>query len=170
MVRLESTTLYSPSTDCITSASFTRNLLRVACPSGEKYLRHGDDHKVQPVPWVSEECKAIYTESSCRDFYERLKCINSCEGVPERQGKRHIGKQQQYSSANTCKASSGARPEAQSSTIIIVREKKERCTYSTCFDHSGGSLKVMNIQLVKIVHMMIMLKRVSGRSRGQNGN
>lgn len=35
------------------------------------------------------------------------------------------------------------------------------CTYSTCFDHSGGSLKVMNIQLVKIVHIMIMLKRVS---------
>lgn len=33
-------------------------------------------------------------------------------------------------------------------------------THSTCFDHSGGSLKVMNIQLVKIVHIMIMLKRV----------
>lgn len=39
------------------------------------------------------------------------------------------------------------------------------CTYSTCFDHSGGSLKVMNIQLVKIVHIMIMLKRVRSQLR-----
>lgn len=38
--------------------------------------------------------------------------------------------------------------------------EKGKNTYSTCFDHSGGSLKVMNIQLVKIVHIMIMLKRV----------
>lgn len=34
------------------------------------------------------------------------------------------------------------------------------CTYSTCLDHSGGSLNVMNIQLVKMVHMMIMLNNV----------
>lgn len=33
-------------------------------------------------------------------------------------------------------------------------------TYSTCLDHSGGLLKVMNTQLVKIVHIMIMLNNV----------
>ena len=44
------------------------------------------------------------------------------------------------------------------------------CTYSTCFDHSGGSLKVMNIQLVKIVHIMIMLKRVRKQLREKHGN
>lgn len=47
--------------------------------------------------------------------------------------------------------------------VISMHKKgwtEGRNTYSTCFDHSGGSLKVMNIQLVKIVHIMIMLKRV----------
>ena len=44
------------------------------------------------------------------------------------------------------------------------------CTYSTCFDHSGGSLKVMNIQLVRIVHIMIMLKRVRRQLREKHGN
>lgn len=39
----------------------------------------------------------------------------------------------------------------------------EWSTYSTCLDHSGGLLNVMNTQLVKIVHMMIMLNNV-GRS------
>lgn len=43
---------------------------------------------------------------------------------------------------------------------IMHKIHYQMCTYSTCFDHSGGSLKVMNIQLVKIVHIMIMLKRV----------
>jgi len=33
-------------------------------------------------------------------------------------------------------------------------------TYSTCLDHSGGLLKVMNTQLVKIVHIMNMLNTV----------
>lgn len=36
-------------------------------------------------------------------------------------------------------------------------------TYSTCLDHSGGSLKVMNIQLVKMVHIMIILNKVRGK-------
>lgn len=51
---------------------------------GEQYLRHRNDHEIQPVPWISKECKPVYTESSRCDFYKRLKCINSREGVPER--------------------------------------------------------------------------------------
>lgn len=43
------------------------------------------------------------------------------------------------------------------------------CTYSTFFDHSGGLLKVMNTQLVKIVHIMIMLNTV-GQSQGAKGH
>lgn len=39
----------------------------------------------------------------------------------------------------------------------------EWSTHSTCLDHSGGLLNVMNTQLVKIVNMMIMLNNV-GRS------
>lgn len=48
----------------------------------EEYLRHRYDHEIQPVPWISKECKPIYTESSRRDFNKRLKRINSCERVP----------------------------------------------------------------------------------------
>lgn len=51
----------------------------------EKYLRHRNDHEIQPIPRISQERKIIYTESTCGDFYKRLKCINSCECVPERQ-------------------------------------------------------------------------------------
>lgn len=40
-----------------------------------------------------------------------------------------------------------------------------RCTYSTCLDHSGGLLNVMNTQLVKMVHMMIILNNVE-KSQG----
>jgi hypothetical protein len=51
---------------------------------GEKYLRHRNDHEIQPVPRVSEERETVYTESSRADFYKGLKRINSSECVPER--------------------------------------------------------------------------------------
>lgn len=50
----------------------------------EKYLRHWNDHEIQPVPWISKEGEIIYTESSCGDFNKWLKSINSCECVPAR--------------------------------------------------------------------------------------
>lgn len=50
----------------------------------KKYLRHRNDHEIQPVPWISKECKPVYTEASRADFYKRLKCINSRECVPAR--------------------------------------------------------------------------------------
>lgn len=50
-----------------------------------------------------------------------------------------------------------------------VQDKREKWTYSTCLDHSGGSLNVMNIQLVKIVHMMIMLNNVRRPKLRKNG-
>lgn len=40
-------------------------------------------------------------------------------------------------------------------------------TYSTFFDHSGGLLKVMNTQLVRMVHIMIMLNTVE-RGQGEH--
>ena len=46
------------------------------------------------------------------------------------------------------------------------RQINKRVTYSTFFDHSGGLLKVMNTQLVKIVHIMIMLNTVE-KSQGR---
>lgn len=46
------------------------------------------------------------------------------------------------------------------------RQISKRATYSTFFDHSGGLLKVMNTQLVKIVHIMIMLNTVE-KSQGR---
>lgn len=38
----------------------------------------------------------------------------------------------------------------------------KRVTYSTFFAQSGGLLKVINAQLVKIVHMINMLNNVEG--------
>lgn len=46
------------------------------------------------------------------------------------------------------------------------RQINKWATYSTFFDHSGGLLKVMNTQLVKIVHIMIMLNTVE-KSQGR---
>lgn len=34
------------------------------------YLRHRNDHKIEPVPWVSKECEVVYTETSGNDFYK----------------------------------------------------------------------------------------------------
>lgn len=48
-----------------------------------EYLRHRDDHEIQPVPWISKECEVIYTESTGNDFYSWFKRINSSEGIPE---------------------------------------------------------------------------------------
>lgn len=45
-------------------------------------------------------------------------------------------------------------------TEPVYEGNKGSATYSTFLDHSGGLLKVMNTQLVRMVHMMIMLKTV----------
>lgn len=42
-------------------------------------------------------------------------------------------------------------------------------TYSTCLDQEGGSLMVMNTQLVKMVIMMNMLNSVGGRVKESEG-
>lgn len=51
----------------------------------------------------------------------------------------------------------------------FVTRIEEAFTYSTFLDHSGGLLKVMNTQLVKIVHIMIMLNTVD-QSQGSMGH
>lgn len=54
-------------------------------------------------------------------------------------------------------------------TLGEILKNTRSVTYSTFFDHSGGLLKVMNTQLVKIVHIMIMLNTVE-QSQGSKGH
>lgn len=46
---------------------------------GPWFLRHDDDHKVQPVPWISEEGEPANTEASRHHFYEDLQRVDNCE-------------------------------------------------------------------------------------------
>lgn len=48
--------------------------------------RHDDDAKVEPVPGVPQEGEGSHTETPRQDLYERLECIDTCEGIPERVG------------------------------------------------------------------------------------
>lgn len=45
--------------------------------------RHDNDAEVQPVPGVPQEGERSQTETSGQDLNERLKCVDTCEGVPE---------------------------------------------------------------------------------------
>lgn len=47
------------------------------------HSRHGDDHEVQPIPRVTQECKVIDAEASRQYLYEGLKGVYSSEGVSE---------------------------------------------------------------------------------------
>lgn len=49
------------------------------------------------------------------------------------------------------------------------RGKWGRGTYSTCLDQEGGSLMVMNTQLVRMVIIMNMLNSVGGRVKESEG-
>lgn len=46
------------------------------------HSRHDDDAEVEPVPGVPQEGEGSHAESSGQDFYERLKRVDTCEGVP----------------------------------------------------------------------------------------
>lgn len=54
----------------------------------ELYLRHGNDHEIQPVPGVSEEGEAVYTETSSHNLCEWLECVDPREGVSDRLRKK----------------------------------------------------------------------------------
>lgn len=45
--------------------------------------RHGDDHEVQPVPGVTQECEVIDAEASRQDLDERLEGVDASEGISE---------------------------------------------------------------------------------------
>ncbi len=64
-----------------------------------EYLRHWDDHEIQPVPWISKECEVIYTESTGNDFYNWFKRINSSEGIPEGKSSSNWIKKKELKSA-----------------------------------------------------------------------
>lgn len=48
--------------------------------------------------------------------------------------------------------------------------EEKRGTYSTFLAHSGGLLRVMKAQLVRIVNMINMLNIVEAKSRNAMGN
>lgn len=52
--------------------------------------RHDNDTEVKPVPGVPQKGEGPHTETSCQDLYERLKGIDTGEGVPG--GRRKKGK------------------------------------------------------------------------------
>lgn len=45
------------------------------------FKRHHDHTEIQPVPWIPEESKAVYTETSCNDFHKGFKRINASECI-----------------------------------------------------------------------------------------
>lgn len=46
--------------------------------------RHDNDAEVEPVPRVPQEGERSHTETSGQDLNERLKRVDTSEGVPER--------------------------------------------------------------------------------------
>lgn len=44
--------------------------------------RHHNDTEVEPVPRVPQEGEGPHAEPSGQDLYERLKGVDTCEGVP----------------------------------------------------------------------------------------
>lgn len=48
----------------------------------EIYLRHYNHAEIQPVPWVPQESEWSNAESSCQNFYQWLKSVNSSKSVP----------------------------------------------------------------------------------------
>lgn len=48
------------------------------------YLRHGDDHKIQPIPWISQECEITNAEASGQYLHKCLKGVDASENVPKR--------------------------------------------------------------------------------------
>lgn len=77
----------------ITVATFTFNF-NVFIPTWSEfeYLRHWDDHEVQPVPRVSEEGEVIYSKAPGDNFCEWLKRIDTREGVPWRKEQKKLAR------------------------------------------------------------------------------
>lgn len=53
-----------------------------------KYLRHWNDHEVQPVPRVSEKGEPVDGKTSGNNFCEWLKRIDTCKGIPFKDKKK----------------------------------------------------------------------------------
>lgn len=52
------------------------------------HLRHTDHHEIQPIPWVSKECKWSNTETSRQHFDRCLKGVDASKHVPKKK-KQH---------------------------------------------------------------------------------
>lgn len=46
------------------------------------HSRHDNDTEVEPVPGVPQEGERPHTETPRQDLYERLECVDTCEGIP----------------------------------------------------------------------------------------
>lgn len=99
--------------------------------------RHDDDAEVQPVPGVSQEGEGSHTESSGQDLDERLKGVDACECVPEKDDE-----------------------EKMSHTFFNLGWYLLRYTYSRYLAQLAGSDIAMKQQLVRMVHMMNKLNKV----------
>lgn len=44
--------------------------------------RHADHHEVQPIPWISKECKGSKAETPGQDFDHGLKGVDASENIP----------------------------------------------------------------------------------------
>lgn len=47
------------------------------------HLRHTDHHEIQPIPWVSKECKRSNTEPSRQHFDRCLKGVDASKNIPK---------------------------------------------------------------------------------------
>ena len=80
---------------CVCVCVRERVCVRVLCA----HSRHADDHEVQPVPRVFEECEAAHTKAPRQHLDGRLKRVDASEDIPttqregarEREGERERG-------------------------------------------------------------------------------
>lgn len=65
-----------------------------------KYVRHADHHEIQPIPWISKECKRSNTETSRQHFGCCLEGVNSSKNIPKKENEHEFLKNK-ISSATT---------------------------------------------------------------------
>lgn len=52
------------------------------------HLRHTDDHEIQPIPWVSEECKRSNAETSRQHFDRCLNRVDASKNISKKKTKK----------------------------------------------------------------------------------
>lgn len=73
------------------------------------HLRHTDHHEIQPIPWVSKECKRSHTETSGQHLDRCLKGVDASKNIP---GKKN-------NSTKKCEASDVTKKAAVTLTLLF---------------------------------------------------